>query len=116
MGYSYLEDSDDTRNSSSEKLVKILHDMGAKIVIHDPFVPGYQTDLLAVAEGCDAAIVMVRHSLYRDIDLDQLRSALRRPILVDGRHCFDPQEALDHGFIFTGIGSGHLWQTGEIQP
>jgi len=55
LGYAYLEDSDDTRNSPSEALVKILLERGAGVVIHDPYVAGYQGDVYEMATGCDGS-------------------------------------------------------------
>lgn len=49
---------------------------------------------------------MVKHDLYHDITLAQLREKLAQPVLVDGRHVFDRDEAVDAGFVFRGIGIG----------
>lgn len=106
MGYSYLENSDDTRNSPSEAMVGRLIKMGAKVVIHDPIVPEHQGDLMEKARGCDAAVVMVKHSAYLSLDLRALKDALRSPILVDGRRVYDGKLASDLGFMYVCIGSG----------
>jgi UDP-N-acetyl-D-mannosaminuronic acid dehydrogenase len=49
--------------------------MGSEVVIHDPYVPEYQGDIYQAAEGCDAAVVMVRHREYLDLDLDILKDS-----------------------------------------
>lgn len=85
MGYAYLENSDDTRNSPSAVLVEELQKAGAEAVIHDPFVRAYQGDLLQMAAGCDAAVLMVKHAEYAHLDLGHLGTVLKRPIVVDGR-------------------------------
>jgi len=102
LGYAYLEDSDDTRNSPSEVLVAQLRERGVEVVIHDPYVPGYQGDVYALAEGCDAVVAMVRHGEYRTLDLEALKKALRVPVLVDGRRVF-PKAA---GWTYRGVGEG----------
>lgn len=86
MGYAYLENSDDTRNSPSALLVKRLVENGATPVIHDPYIPEYQGDLLELAKTCDAAVVMVRHQPYQDLNLADLFTALRKPVVIDGRN------------------------------
>ncbi|HRU93878.1 MAG TPA: UDP binding domain-containing protein, partial [Anaerolineae bacterium] len=68
LGYAYLENSDDTRNSPSAVLVEQLRERGAEVVIHDPYVPGYQGDVYALAQGCDAAVLMVAHRAYRELE------------------------------------------------
>jgi len=104
LGYAYLEDSDDTRNSPSETLVRHLREMGAEVVIHDPWVEKYHGDLLERLRGCDAVVVMVAHSAYRELDLGVLKSALRLPVLVDGRRVFDVEQAHRAGFVYHGVG------------
>jgi len=102
LGYAYLEDSDDTRNSPSEALVAKVRERGAEVIIHDPYVPGCQGDVYAMAEGCDAVVVMVKHSEYKALDLSALKAVLRTPVLVDGRRAFP--EAV--GWIQRSIGKG----------
>ena len=104
LGYSYLEDSDDTRNSPSEALVRILRDLGADPVIHDPWIVEYNGDVMDKVEGCDAAVVMVAHSVYRELDLLKLKSALRLPVLVDGRRIFDRMAVFEAELIYSGVG------------
>jgi len=106
LGYSYLEDSDDTRNSPSEILVDHLRKKGAEVLIHDPYVPGYQGAVLQKARGCDVAILMVKHQAYRSLELEELRAVMRAPILVDGRAVFTRQQASRAGFVFRGVGVG----------
>ncbi len=105
LGYSYLEDSDDTRNSPSEVLVKRLRELGAVPVIHDPWIEEYKGDLIERVKSCDAAVVIVAHSEYRRIIPAMLMAALRFPVVVDGRRVFSPehQEPLD---LVISIGVG----------
>ncbi len=103
LGYAYLEDSDDVRNSPSELLVKILRAKGCMIVVHDPFIAEYKGDLLNKAQGCDAAILMVKHQQYLSLDLAALRSVMSTPILVDGRALFANQPAAA-GFTYRCLG------------
>ncbi|MBN1260732.1 MAG: nucleotide sugar dehydrogenase, partial [Anaerolineae bacterium] len=81
LGSAYLENSDDTRNSPSAVLAAHLQARGARVVIHDPYVPGYQGDVYALGAGCDGVVVMVKHNLYRDLDWARLGI----PVVVDGR-------------------------------
>jgi UDP-N-acetyl-D-mannosaminuronic acid dehydrogenase len=106
MGYGYLEDSDDARNSPSEALVRRLHESGAEVVIHDPYLAEYQGDLTQCAANCDAAIVMVRHSEYTALDMAAFKDLLRLPVLVDGRGIYDKEQMLGHGYTFRGVGIG----------
>lgn len=106
LGFAYLEDSDDTRHSPSEALIVALRAAGADVVIHDPWVAEHQGDVLQKATGADAAILMVAHRAYRTLDLGALRTALRTPILVDGRRVFAPDQARAAGLTFRAVGLG----------
>ena len=104
LGYAYLEDSDDTRNSPSEVLVRRLREIGVDVVIHDPWVEEYHGDLMECIKDCDAIVMMVAHSAYRTLDMDALRKVVRTPVMVDGRHVFDKETARMKGFIYRSIG------------
>jgi len=100
LGYAYLENSDDTRNSPSAVLVARLRALGAEVVIHDPYVPGYQGDVVEMAQGCDGVVVMVAHEEYRKLDWNTLRA----PVLVDGRRVVTDPVRQAPETLFRGIG------------
>lgn len=100
LGYAYLENSDDTRNSPSAVLVDELRRLGAEVVIHDPWVPGYQGDIKTLAKNCDAAVVMVAHDFYKEAEL----SHLEIPVWIDGRRIIDIEEFRRQGLICRSIG------------
>lgn len=102
MGYAYLENSDDTRNSPSEVLVQVLRAAGADVVIHDPWVEGYKGDVVAMAQGCVAAVVMVAHTAYKALHPAQLDL----PVLVDGRRVYDPATVRAAGITYRAVGVG----------
>ena len=106
LGYAYLENSDDTRNSPSEVLVARLREMGSAVTIHDPYVSEYQGELEEVVRDCDVVVLMVAHDVYRAADLDGLREQVAQPILIDGRHVFSAEQARAAGWDYWGVGQG----------
>lgn len=106
LGYAYLEESDDTRNSPSETLIDYLKSEGAAIKVHDPFVLNYKLPLEEVLQKSDAVVIMVSHQMYRNLDLKNLKMNLKHPIIIDGRRVINPQQALCEGFTYYGIGFG----------
>jgi UDP-N-acetyl-D-mannosaminuronic acid dehydrogenase len=104
LGYSYLEDSDDTRNSPSEVLVERLKVLDIHYTIHDPWVHEYKGDVWQQVSDCDAVIFMVRHQEYGQMNLLRLHSVMRNPILIDGRNIFDSAQAESAGFFYYRIG------------
>ncbi|MCI0395878.1 MAG: nucleotide sugar dehydrogenase [Chloroflexi bacterium] len=107
LGYAYLENSDDSRNSPSQALVAQLGGRVQEVRIHDPWVPGYQGELLTLAAGCDAAVVMVAHQAYRQLHLPELKAMLRTPVLIDGRHVFERSQAEAAGLLYRCVGQGN---------
>jgi UDP-N-acetyl-D-mannosaminuronic acid dehydrogenase len=112
LGYAFLENSDDSRNTPTITFLKELGKRGAKFKIHDPYIKdteeGYQieTDLDTALEDCDALVVMTKHDIYKKITVKKLQKLLRTKIVIDGRNLFDPIEFTTAGFIFRGVGKG----------
>jgi len=104
MGYAYLENTGDTRNSPTQVLASRLREMQVEVILHDPFVPAYQGSVMEMARNCDTAVLMVKHQEYRSLDLNALRQVLRFPILVDGRGFYDEKEAAGAGLKYWALG------------
>ncbi len=106
LGYAYLENSDDTRNSPSEVVVKRLRELGAEVVIHDPYVAEYQGDLEERVRGCDAVVVMVAHDEYDVGHLPLLSTEEPDPaVIVDGRRVIRELSGLPRNTTFRALGS-----------
>ncbi len=106
LGYAYLENSDDDRNSPSRALVAALEAMGLDVAVHDPWIAAYQGDYNAIVAGRDALIIMVAHRQYLHLDLVELKQLLRTPLIVDGRRVFDRMAVEAAGLIYRGVGQG----------
>jgi UDP-N-acetyl-D-mannosaminuronic acid dehydrogenase len=104
LGYAYLEDSDDARNSPTADLVEWLQARGASVAIHDPCVPGFDIDLSAASVGADCVILMVAHSAYRTLPLEWLGRRMRNRVLIDGRNFVGSSAAEAAGFTYRCVG------------
>jgi UDP-N-acetyl-D-mannosaminuronic acid dehydrogenase len=107
LGYAYLEDSDDDRNSPTKVLVELLRVPGADVIVHDPHINDYHGDVYHLAKGCHGLVLMVKHNHYRQLELQKIYSLLDVPILIDGRGVFNPEDAKKAGFLYRGIGVGN---------
>jgi len=113
LGVSYLEDSDDTRNTPALPLIKALKAKEADLIAHDPYVRKFPeltiplTDSLEqVLKGADCAAIVTKHKLYYDIDLKWARKLMRTPVIVDGRNVLAADKVRAAGFLYRGIGKG----------
>jgi UDP-N-acetyl-D-mannosaminuronic acid dehydrogenase len=108
LGYSYLENSDDTRDTPSQYFIKALEAEGGRAVVHDPYVAEFAGDLYEMAQGCDAAVLITAHAQYRALDFAKLKAALKTPILVDGRNLWDKMEVSKAGLDLIRLGDFSL--------
>ena len=97
LGYAYLEDSDDTRDAPSIHYIELARAAGADVVVHDPFVHPYQTDIADTLRNADAAVILVAHTAYKQLNWSQAITLLRTPIIIDARRVlpssFKPENA-----------------------
>ncbi|MEM4263174.1 MAG: nucleotide sugar dehydrogenase [Thermoplasmata archaeon] len=110
LGYSFLENSGDTRNSPAKTVVTLLSDK-VTLRIHDPYVLdteglGITKDLEAALKGSDCAVLVTKHRAYSEFGLNRMAQLMRHKILVDGRNAFDKSDALKQGFVYRGVGKG----------
>jgi len=113
LGWAFLANSDDTRNTPSEPYRDEMAADGATLAIHDPFVghaPGVTLapSLDMALKGADAVVVFAGHHQYRSLDPIQVKalSAKKHPAIIDGRNIIDPDAWITAGFIYKGIGRG----------
>jgi len=107
LGYAYAGNSDDCRNTPTDTLLKLLGQTEAKVIVQDPFVKDYKLPLDQVLKGAQAIILMTDHDQYKKISLSKLKKLMKvtKPIIVDGRNCFNKEEAQKTGFIYKGVGN-----------
>ena len=90
LGVAYKKDIDDLRESPALDILGLLHQYGADVSYHDPFVPrfseaGYDYESVPLTEArvreADAVLVVTDHT---DIDWAMVKRAAR--LAVDTRH------------------------------
>ena len=113
LGWAFLANSDDTRNTPSEPYRDALIAEGIQVAVHDPYVADYPgVPIVPFVEeavtDADAIVIFAGHHLYRDLDPAYLKnlSGKKHPVIVDGRNLVDPDTWIRLGFIYKGIGRG----------
>ena len=109
LGFAFLENSDDERNTPTMPLYHLLENELKDVIINDPHIKKYQdypitTDLNKAIKDKDALILVTKHQEYYDLTLDQLKQTLRTPIIIDGRNVWNRHQALEKDFTFRGVG------------
>jgi UDPglucose 6-dehydrogenase len=118
LGLTFKPDTDDMREAPSIPLVTGLFDMGAKVRAYDPAgmeqarseLPGieYCEDAYACAEGADALVIVTEWVQFRALDLDRLKQLMARPVVVDLRNIYRPEDMAAAGFIYECVGRAAL--------
>jgi UDPglucose 6-dehydrogenase len=113
-GLAFKPNTDDVRFAPSIGLVKSLLDEGADVRAYDPeamekaksVIPNitYCSNPYQAAEGADAIVVVTEWDEFRRLDWNRLRTAVERPLVVDGRNMLDAQELARHGFHYVSVG------------
>jgi UDPglucose 6-dehydrogenase len=114
LGLSFKPNTDDIRESSSIPIIQGLLAMGATVRAFDPaameeakaLLPEleYGNDAYDVARGADALVLVTEWNQFRRLDLPRIKGLLRRPIFIDLRNVYDPQQMKQLGFDYCGIG------------
>ena len=111
LGFTFIENSDDIRNTPALPLIEGLRRKGANVAIHDPFASfihyeGVTDDFEKAVSGSDCIALITIHDEYRNLDLAKLKKLMRTPVIVDGRNGFNRESVESNGFIYRGIGKG----------
>ncbi len=113
LGWAFIRDSDDARNTPSEPFRDLCLQAGAEVMVHDPYVRDYpgleiSKDRKEVLRDADATIILTGHSAYFGLGPGELGELMGKehPVLVDGRNVADPDSFIEAGFVYRGIGRG----------
>lgn len=105
LGYAYMENSDDTRDTPTQEYLHLIESRAAEVRIHDPFVHQYQTDLASILNGADAVVLMVAHDEYKRENWRERFLLMQTPVLVDARHIL-PDDFHAEGAVIRVLGRG----------
>jgi UDPglucose 6-dehydrogenase len=98
-------------------LIESLLDAGATVVAHDPVAMhetqrrigeriGYAETSYDALTGADALVIVTDWNEYRHPDFGRIKSALKAPVVVDGRNLYDTRKMRALGFTYSSIGRG----------
>ncbi len=112
LGITYLENSDDIRNTPARTVISLLKSRNAEIRLHDPYIDEFDgipidKDFWMATNQSDCVVIITKHSQYYEIDLQRLKEIMRTPIIIDGRNVFNQEIVQNMGFTYRGIGKGH---------
>jgi UDP-N-acetyl-D-mannosaminuronic acid dehydrogenase len=113
LGWAFINDSDDARNPPSEPYRDLALQAGCEVQVHDPHVmhyPGIEihANIDEVLTGADVVVIFTGHKQYFGLKPEQIKQKMgkKQPVIIDGRNVIDPDEFINAGFVYKGIGRG----------
>ena len=114
LGLSFKPNTDDIRESSAVAIIEGLLEKGARVKAFDPaamdearrVLPdiAYGKDAYDVAEGCDALVLVTEWNQFRRLDLQRIKSLLKKPVFIDLRNVYEPDQMRQLGFDYDCVG------------
>src|ERR1700746_570280 len=115
LGLAFKGGTDDIRESPAILLVQSLLQEGCQISAYDPAAHERAREVLNssvrlaedaydAAKGADALLILTEWEEFATLDLPQINSKLRYPIVIDGRNLYNPEMMAAHGFTYYSVG------------
>src|SRR5262249_16826025 len=112
LGLAFKANTDDMRDAPSVVLASRLLAEGADVKAYDPVAkPGDLVRRVSLCESvlqavaaADPAVIVTDWDEFRTLASPEVREAMRRPLIIDGRNLLDPEETRAAGFDYEGIG------------
>jgi UDPglucose 6-dehydrogenase len=123
LGLAFKPNTDDMREAPSVDIIRWVTSQGAVVRVYDPVAmqtghdalerEGIRMELVTccdnayeVAEEADALVMVTEWNEFKSLNMLQIRSNMRRPVLIDGRNIYEAAEMNRLGFIYRGMGRG----------
>jgi UDPglucose 6-dehydrogenase len=111
LGLAFKPNTDDMREAPSRVIAYRLLAEGAEVRAWDPVA--HPDDLkgielrdtvLDAVRGADAAVIVTEWPELRELASAEVREAMARPLIIDGRNLLEPAATRAAGFQYEGIG------------
>lgn len=113
LGLTFKPNTDDMRDATSLVVLPELAKRGATIRAYDPEGMTEAKKLLevemcpdsyAALEGADGVVILTEWNEFRALDLKAAKRLLKRPLMVDLRNIYRPEEMAKAGFTYISVG------------
>jgi len=117
-GLAFKPNTDDVRFAPAMAVIQKLLQAGAAVTAYDPqaieqaraeLPEGsnnihYCSSAEEAAAGSDAVVLFTEWREFLAVDLERIRASMARPLLIDGRNLFRPDEIRRAGFEYLSVG------------
>ncbi len=123
LGLAFKPNTDDMREAAAIDIIRWVTSQGATVRVYDPVAretgraalehEQVNMDLVTfcenaydVAEQADALVIVTEWNEFKSLNMQRIRNAMRRPVLIDGRNVYEVSTMNRYGFIYRGMGRG----------
>ncbi|GAA0740614.1 UDP-glucose/GDP-mannose dehydrogenase family protein [Ideonella azotifigens] len=116
-GLAFKPNTDDMREATSRVVIDELLARGATVTAYDPVATEeakrifgdepritYAQGPMEALEGAEALLIITEWKEFRSPDFDRLKTALKQPVVFDGRNLYEPALMRDFGIEYHAIG------------
>lgn len=115
LGLAFKGGTDDVRESPSMEILYQLLPVAAEISVYDPKAlenakqelgekVSYAQDIYEACQDAEVVAILTEWEIFRNIDLERLKSVMKTPNIVDLRNMLNAQAAKAAGFSYSCIG------------
>jgi len=114
LGLSFKPNTNDLREAPALTIAERLIEQGATVRAYDPaaleeaakLLPALipSTNAYETARDADALVLMTEWNEFRNLDFGQLKTLMRRPVLVDLRNVYESSRITSFGFRHVSVG------------
>lgn len=115
LGLTFKPNTDDLREAPSLINIPILLDDGANIKAYDPIGEKnfkkiypkeieYCNSVEETLKNADICFIFTEWDFVKTIELSLFNKLMKKPIIIDGRNCYDLEEIKKHKVVYESIG------------
>lgn len=114
LGLAFKPNTDDVRDAPALTVIEEILKRGGHIKGYDPEAMDemrkhfpqitYVASSEDAVKGVDALIILTEWNEFRNMNLDYIKSVMKKPVLIDARNIYDPDMIIQKGFQYDCIG------------
>jgi len=114
LGLAFKPNTDDVRDAPALTVIDEILKRGGHIKGYDPEAMDemrkhfpqitYVASSDDAVKDVDALIILTEWNEFRNMDLDYIKSVMKKPVLIDARNIYDPDMIIQKGFQYDCIG------------
>jgi UDPglucose 6-dehydrogenase len=123
LGLAFKPNTDDMRDAKSVEIISALLAEGASVKAYDPIAMEntqrifphicYTKNSYEAAEDADALVIVTEWNEFKLLNMERIKTAMRRPLIFDGRNIYDPQQVRRMGFEYHCVGRTRAANNGK---